>query len=227
MTSGAAAPALVFVWGLVGGFSHCIGMCGVFVIACGAAAKGPRVLPHLLFHSGRLLSLLTLGMIAGALGSIDHRWAAAQSAVSIGAGVVMLGLALGFAGVVPWLRIPEPDVLGAGGGLGRRLFVRALRSEHPLRAGLIGLFVGLLPCGLTYQALIPAAVSGSAARGALTMALFGIGGMPGLLTLALLAQTPLGKILSNTPLRQRMTLVSAAVMAVLGIVFFWRGVVGA
>jgi sulfite exporter TauE/SafE len=259
-------PMLAFSWGLAGGFSHCIGMCGVFVaaytgptdVSARPSSKGPtspqvqaggaatttapphaRAIGsglrtsalaaggrHMLFHAGRLTSLVTLGMIAGALGSIGHQWAAAQGVVSIAAGVLMVGLALGFAGIMPWLRIPEPDVLGAGGGVLRRLFARALRSDSASRPLLIGLFVGLLPCGLTYQALIPAALSGSIARAALIMALFCAGTIPGLLTFGVAGNLLFGGLLMRPHFRLAMTKVAAFIMAVIGVVFVWRGLGG-
>lgn len=219
-------PWLAFLWGLTGGFSHCIGMCGVFVAsyanATGPKDSRPHPERHLLFHGGRLFSLVTLGTLGGLLGSVSHIWAQAQGWVSLFAGILLIALALGFAGVIPALRIPEPDVLGAGGGKLRRLFVKTLQSRHGLRPLLIGLFVGLLPCGLTYQALIPATLSGSPGRGALTMLMFGLGGIPGLLTLAVFGGALLGKILMNPVFRNRMTLVSAAIMAVMGVDFLMR-----
>ena len=56
-------------YGLIGGFAHCIGMCGVFVLAyAGLPDKGDtrRFLHperHALFHAGRLFSLTTIESI--------------------------------------------------------------------------------------------------------------------------------------------------------------------
>ncbi|MBV9850754.1 MAG: sulfite exporter TauE/SafE family protein [Armatimonadetes bacterium] len=220
---------LALAWGLAGGFSHCIGMCGVFVVSyAGMPGRGaPRRFVHLerhiLFHGGRLLSLAALGLVGGALGDLTRRWASAQGLLSVAAGVTLLGLALGFAGILPRFKIPEPDVLGTGGGRGRRLFLRVLQSRHALRPLLIGLFVGLLPCGLTYQALIPAALTRSPWAGAATMLCFGLGTVPGLLTLGLFGNALFGGLLMNLKFRRAMTGVAAALMAVMGLAFLWRG----
>jgi sulfite exporter TauE/SafE len=73
--------ALAFFWGLAGGFSHCIGMCGVFVVAySGSPEPGKTHIPpirHVLFHMGRLITLGLLGAIAGVLGGVTHSWATA------------------------------------------------------------------------------------------------------------------------------------------------------
>lgn len=221
---------LALGWGLAGGFSHCIGMCGVFVISyAGLPDKGAprRIHPerHALFHSGRLLSLAALGALAGTVGNITRGWAQAQGLLSIAAGVLLLGLALGFAGLVPRFKIPEPDVLGAGGGILRRAFVRVLRSRTRIKPLLTGVFVGLLPCMLTYQALIATLTLGTR-RGALLMLLFGLGTIPGLLILGVFGNAILGGRLMSAVFRTRMTQVSALLMAMLGASFVWRGAQG-
>jgi hypothetical protein len=222
---------LAFGSGLAGGFSHCIGMCGVFVIAAtGMPAPGEpagrfRPLKHVLFQLGRLAALSALGCAAGALGSITHVWLSAQSWASVVIGVLTLALALGFAGIVPGFRIPEPDMFAAGGGRLRRAFVRVLRSRHSLKPLAVGLFVGLLPCGLTYYWLVPSLAAGPL-HGALLMALFCVGTMPGLFALGLAGSAIGARLTTAAAFRRRMTLLAAGMMAVLGIAFAWRGLSG-
>jgi len=218
---------LALTLGLASGFSHCIGMCGVFVVSyAGVPGKGePRSLRparHLLFHGGRLTALASLGLAGGAIGALGHRWASAQGAVSLAVGAVMLALAFGLAGVVPRLRLPEPDVLGAGGGRLRRVYLRVLRSRSALKPLGVGVFVGLLPCGLTYNALL-ATFTLRPLPGALLMLCFGLGTVPGLLALALFGNVLFGGLLMRLPFRLAMTRVSALLMAALGMAFLWRG----
>ncbi len=222
---------LALAWGLAGGFSHCIGMCGVFVVSyAGMPDRGDRrrfVHPerHALFHGGRLAALAALGTLGGSIGALGHRYASLTGWVSVGVGALMVGLALGMVGVVPWLRLPEPDVLGAGGGRGRRLFLRALQSQSVLRPLFIGVFVGLLPCGLTYNALM-ATFTLTPLRGAQLMLCFGLGTVPGLLALGLFGNALFGGLLTNLKFREGMTRVAAALMAVLGLAFLGRGLAG-
>lgn len=218
-----------FLSGLAGGFAHCIGMCGVFVIATAGApderATGRLLHPerHALFHGGRLLSLALLGLIAGAAGDLSHAWPHTQGALSVAAGLLLIGLSLGFAGVVPQWRIPEPDVLGAGGGRGRKLFLTALKSRSEWRPLLVGVFVGLLPCGLTYYALLPAAMTHSPWAGLAAMVCFGLGTIPGLLTLGVFGNA-LGGLFLRPQFRLAMTKVAAGCMALTGLGLVWRGV---
>ena len=213
--------------GLAAGFSHCIGMCGVFIVSyAGVPGKGEprsgRPARHLLFHGGRLAALACLGLVGGTIGALGHRWAWAQGAVSLAVGAVMLGLAVGLAGIVPRLRLPEPDVLGAGGGRLRRLYLHVLQSRSAWKPLGVGVFVGLLPCGLTYNALLTAFTQ-APLPGALVMLCFGLGTVPGLLALALFGNALFGGLLMRLPFRVAMTRVSALFMAALGASFMWRG----
>lgn len=214
--------------GLASGFSHCIGMCGIFVVSYAGVpnADGSHraVNPerHLLFHAGRLTALALLGLAGGVIGALAHRWAEGQALLSLTVGIVMLGLALGLAGIVPVFRLPEPDILGAGGGRGRQLFRRALQSHSVLRPLWVGVFVGFLPCGLTYNAL-QATFTLRPLTGALLMLCFGLGTVPGLLSLGLFGNALFGGLLTRLPFRIGMTRVAAALMAVLGASFVWRG----
>lgn len=220
------AYALAFGMGLAGGFSHCIGMCGIFVVSSAGGKMGvPGLGRHLLFHAGRLAALSGLGLAGGAIGALGHRWASLQSSLSLAVGLGMLGLALGLAGIVPKLRLPEPDILGAGGGRLRRVYRRVLQSQNAFKPLAVGLFVGLLPCGLTYNALI-ATFTLRPFTGALWMLCFGLGTVPGLLALALFGTALFGGLLIKLPFRIAMTRVSALFMAALGLAFLWRGWTG-
>ena len=210
--------------GLAGGFSHCIGMCGIFIVSYAGAAPKSAV-RHLLFHSGRMAALALLGLAGGLIGALGHRWATAQSVLSLAVGVVMLGLALGLAGIFPRFRLPEPDILGAGGGRLRRVYLKVLQSKHALKPLAVGIFLGFLPCGLTYNALL-ATFTLRPLSGALLMLCFGLGTVPGLLTLGVFGNALFGGLLTKLPFRIAMTRVSALFMAVLGLAFLWRGWTG-
>jgi sulfite exporter TauE/SafE len=210
-------------------------MCGIFVLSCSGETNGldgkPRPAPHrlerhLAFHLGRLVALSALGALAGAIGSLAGfaaHYARTQAIVSIAAGVVMALLALGYVGLIPKFKIPEVDVMGAGGGWGRRIFIRTLRSRAVFRPLFLGALVGFLPCMLTYTVLIPAAATLSAEKGLLVMLFFGLGTVPGLLTLGLLSNLA-SNLFKGNRFRIAMTRVSAVVMLLMAVVFICRGV---
>ncbi len=176
---------LAFGTGLVGGLGHCLAMCGPLVAALGLAAPGARTparaaLAQLPYHLGRVTTYGLLGAAMGATGAFVNlagRLAGAGHAVAVLAGLLMVALGLGAAGLSGRLARVElllsarvsaavRAILDAGGGAGL----------YPL-----GLALGLLPCGLSWSAFLAAAATGGAVPGLLLALAFGLGTVPGLL----------------------------------------------
>lgn len=203
----------VFVASLLGS-PHCAGMCGPFVCLY-ASTRGPRhPLAHVAYNGGRLISYLSLGMVAGLAGAgLDRAGTLAGvprvATIAAGAlmvlwGAVTLAAALGHRS--PALAVP--------GSLRRALSatVQRLQSHPPLvRALGLGLVTTLLPCGWLYAFVALAAGTGSVFGGALVMTTFWIGTLPMLTALGLAAGRTLG------PLRRRLPVLSAAVLVLLGL----------
>lgn len=191
-----------FVLGLVGGFGHCLMMCGPFVAAAslaeGTAARDTTPcrpgrsagLFQVLYHTGRLVTYALIGAIVGALGSAGalEELAAPFSPVGFGRYLKLAsGLLLVAAGVALVLAtaldrnadLPEPTRAITS----RRWFSRAVGrlAKSGWWAGLpLGMLMGLLPCMPLLPAELAALASGSAALGALTMLAFGLGTVPAL-----------------------------------------------
>jgi len=170
-----------FTTGLLGGFGHCIGMCGPLVGAYSlnttASAGAGRVLPQVLYHAGRITTYGLVGAVMGFGGSfVDTagRLMGIQNGVMVLAGIVMVAMGLGICGVggTGWLERHNAPVLRAG-----RLL---LGGTSEARFLLLGLVLGLLPCGLSYTLFIAAAGTGSPVVGMFTMLSFGAGTVPAL-----------------------------------------------
>jgi sulfite exporter TauE/SafE len=130
-------------------------------------------------------------------------------------------LAIGQIGILPALRLPEPDVLSLGGGWGRKLYAKTLRSREWWQPLALGFFVGFLPCGLTYTAAIAAAGTLSALKGMIVMCVFCVCTMPGLVTLAL-SECSLLKLFPQARVRIVIGAMSGWIMAAMAIVFIAR-----
>lgn len=193
MFTGSLAAA--FLVGLLGGV-HCVGMCGGIVGTLTAGLPGDartslaRAIPYqLAYNGGRIAGYTLAGALMGALGTLlvevmplqyAQRTLYALAAVFM----ILLGLYLGGwwrglvwverMGAVLWRRI-EP--------LGRLL----LPVCSPVRAVGLGFVWAWIPCGLVYSVLIWSVSAGNAAQGALLMFAFGLGTLPNLLTMGLLA----------------------------------------
>lgn len=206
----------ILVASLVGSV-HCAGMCGGFVCfytGSGSSTDAAALRAHVMYNVGRFTSYLTLGAIAGAIGagvSAVGNVAGLQHAAAIVAGALMVAWAISTMAAQRgrrWgaLRAPE----GWQRALGRVL--HAVR-EQPMatRAWLTGLLTTMLPCGWLYVFVATAGGSGSVRAGILTMAVFWLGTVPALLAVGLGAQRVFG------PLRQRLPMVSAALVLVMGL----------
>jgi len=214
-----------FLVGLLGGV-HCVGMCGGIVTALTFGLPEERrasvieMLPfQLSYNLGRLASYTLAGALMGGLGILLSGFLPVQYAqrgllAAAGIFMILLGLYLGgwWAGLtrveaigsVLWRRI-EP--------LGRRL----LPVRSPAQALVLGIIWGWLPCGLVYSVLIWAVAAGGAAQGAGLMLAFGLGTLPNLLALGLVAST-----LARWTRAPAVRRVAGALVIALGSYTLWR-----
>lgn len=200
----------LFMAGLAGGFTHCLGMCGPFVLsqvqarleAVPASAmselkrlSGGALLPYQL---GRGTAYMGLGAVA-ALATRQMAEIEALHWLAAGllgfAALFFLGYALRGLGVsLPWTR--GLDASGGEGTLARAWgrFIRPL-FKHPVgaRGYALGVALGFLPCGLLYGALAAAAAQGEWLTGAFAMAAFWAGTAPALLGLGVAGGALLGR----------------------------------
>jgi len=176
--------------GLLGGV-HCVGMCGGIVATLGIGLPAQRTWPLLLaYNGGRLFSYTLAGAVAGGFGallagSVAGAWG--QWLLALLAALLMIALGLYLGGW--WFGLLRLERLG---GRWWRYLEPTARRLLPVRgvagASALGALWGWLPCGLVYSVLIWSLSSGGALNGALLMAAFGLGTLPNLLAMGLLAR---------------------------------------
>lgn len=179
----------LFMLGLLG-TGHCIGMCGPLVVAL--PGQTGRFSAHLAYHAGRLITYGLIGATMGAAGSgLIHLASAVggdpmvwisrvQVGISLIAGLFLLffGLSrLGFIAEPQWLATAVPNRIPGWRGL----MSRAATQRSNLDLFFMGLFLGGLPCGLSYAAFAKALSGASLVSGAAAALIFGLGTLPGLL----------------------------------------------
>lgn len=183
----------VFLIGLFGGV-HCAGMCGGIVSAlslqmpASSGQRSPAWVIHLAYNLGRIASYALAGAAMGALGSLGlllNNALPVQMTLYLAANVMMVALGLYLTGATGALAFTER----AGQWLWRRV-QPATRRFLPVRGVFqalpLGALWGWLPCGMVYSVLAMTLLTGSAARGALTMLAFGLGTLPNLMLAGLL-----------------------------------------
>jgi sulfite exporter TauE/SafE len=171
--AGITGPGAALLAGLITSV-HCAGMCGPLACAL-MPAKRDGADPQLVstvYHLSRLAGYTLLGALAGGVG----RWPLEM-------------LDSNFARYLPWLlvlffvamairleqRLPRLPVLGR---IYSALATRLRGGSRVKAAAMLGAATPLLPCGPLYFLISLALLSGSAAKGAETLLLFGLGTVP-------------------------------------------------
>jgi len=180
--------------GLVGGFTHCAGMCGPFVLtqvttrmeALPAARmrewhrlSGAALLPY---HLGRATTYALLGGFGAGLAGLLGGWNGLRW---LSAGLLILAAVLFMGYALPRLKVALPGGSRAEawwsatvGQVAGPLF----RDPTGWRGYGLGVLLGFIPCGLLYGALAAAASSGSPLAGMMAMLAFAAGTVPSLLS---------------------------------------------
>lgn len=181
----------LFAAGLVGGFTHCTGMCGPFVLAQVSAQSIPddtgmlrrlKAAALIPYHLGRMTTYVSLGILLGGVLNLAFLYGPAKAVLSAGmlsvAGTIFIIAAIpALRSVFPWAgRMSFP---GAHGLLQR--FAGPFLDRPSLwRTYILGVLLGFLPCGLVLAALMAAASTGSALSAGTGMAAFALGTIPAL-----------------------------------------------
>ena len=184
--------------GLVGGATHCSGMCGPFVLAQVSARlehvpavrmsefhrlSGAAVLPY---HFGRGTSYALIGAVAasvaGHIGALPSlRWLSV--ALLAFAALFFFGYATKI--LTAWLPGTRSPALRWWSDRVSRLARPLFGNPVGWRGYGLGVALGFIPCGLLYGAVAVAAASGNALSGALGMIAFTIGTIPALLAVGI------------------------------------------
>lgn len=202
--------------GLLGGAAHCAPMCSPFVLFVSSryAAPGAGRSVHAAqgwYAGGRIAMYSALGALAGAFGGAVQAAGAmvgVQRAAAAIAGAVLVASALAALAGSRFKLGPDASWLG---GVTRRLYQHV--PGHPF---VMGMILGLLPCGLVYTAVMAGVARGSAGAGAMALIAFGLGTLP----------TLVGVAFANSFLFNRRPILNRAAQVfvlVMGAWYLWRG----
>lgn len=181
-----------FLVGLLGGV-HCVGMCGgiVAALSLGLSQDSGRRWRYLLaYNLARVASYGVAGALFGGIGWLAANWSGihqAQLFLQFLAAIFMIVLGLYLAGWWQGLSLLER----AGGLVWSRLEPigrRFLPVRTPGQAFLLGLVWGWLPCGLVYSVLVWSISTADPVYGGLLLLSFGLGTLPNLLAMGVLAE---------------------------------------
>ncbi|MEK8179570.1 sulfite exporter TauE/SafE family protein [Flavobacterium buctense] len=205
--------ALIF--GLVSSL-HCIGMCGPIAMMLPVDRNNPtkKALQILLYHTGRLTAYATLGLLFGVLGKGLYL-AGMQQRFSIVLGILMILIAIVPEKIFAQYNFSEPIyklISKVKSSLGSQF-----KRKTPDAFFTIGIFNGLLPCGLVYAALFGAIAMQNVTLGVTYMLLYGLGTIP-----LMSAVVYISSILSM-PFRSKLQKIVPIITVVIGLLFVLRG----
>ena len=158
-------PSAILITGLLGSW-HCLGMCGGLVTAMCHSATDLA-----LYHFGRLLGYMGLGVAAGSLGywigSTPHDWLAILAAVIMAIALISNGI----------LVIRGRHSVGATLPVAW-VFKRITQAPSCVKPCLTGLLSVLLPCGWLYSIVLSLTLVQQPLFAAFIMAAFWLGTLP-------------------------------------------------
>jgi len=162
------AYGMLFLIGLMTSV-HCLAMCGgINLSQC--VSRGLH--SPFMYSLGRVISYTAVGFVVGALGSVINFSVAAQGALKLVAGLIMIIMGINLLGIFPWLRKFNPKI--------PQIFAKKVNSEKSKNKSplIVGLLNGFMPCGPLQAMQIYALSTGSPLSGALSMLLFSLGTVP-------------------------------------------------
>lgn len=202
-----------FLFGIMGSF-HCVGMCGPIALSLplrGESTIG-KIVGSILWSAGRIVTYSLMGALFGLIGS-GFKFLGYQQVISVIVGILMIITVF-----LPSLmkNFSFSRTFPVFGPI-RRGMQRLFQEKNVLALFLIGIFNGLLPCGLVYMAIAGAIGTADFLLGIGYMAVFGLGTLPMLLAISML-----GNIISQT-LRKKINKAVPVVVFLIGVIFILRG----
>ena len=218
-----------FVFGLVGSL-HCLGMCGPLIVAYSlhlrpadkqlnpALLSAKNVRHHVAFHMGRIITCGVLGALAAGMADavgFRQRMLGLNSSISLAGGILMVIFGFALLKIVPVRLLSLPS--WRPGSLLGKSFTALISSRSWMSKLALGLFVGFLPCMLSYAMIVKAATTQNVMLGFLTMISFGIG------TLPLLFFTGFSASFLGARTRILGERLAAATAICMGLILLWKG----
>lgn len=165
-----------FLVGLLGSF-HCIGMCGPIALALPIHQQNTvqKILSLLTYNLGRIITYSFLGLIFGLIGKTLFIGKYQQVFSIVIGSIILLILLIPFIGK----KLNQGTILSKYHRMIQQQLSSLFKKEkNILNLFIIGIFNGLLPCGLVYMAIAGSLSTGNINHAILFMLSFGLGTVP-------------------------------------------------
>ena len=204
-----------FLVGLLGSF-HCIGMCGPIALALPIHQQNTvqKILSLLTYNLGRIITYSFLGLIFGLIGKTLFIGKYQQVFSIVIGSIILLILLIPFIGK----KLNQGTILSKYHRMIQQQLSSLFKKEkNILNLFIIGIFNGLLPCGLVYMAIAGSLSTGNINHAILFMLSFGLGTVPIMFSVAFF-----GNYISQ-PIRKKINKAVPFVIGCMAVLLIVRG----
>ncbi|MCK5889786.1 MAG: sulfite exporter TauE/SafE family protein [Methylococcales bacterium] len=207
---------LAFIAGFLGS-GHCLGMCGALVSGYFINSGGKKsYLPYFAYQLTRIAVYVSIGLLAASLGVVmvsSGILGKFQSILQMTIGSIVIILALGILGLIPW----QGSIKMLPMGMLRTGYAKA-RTKGPVVGAMIAGFMnGLMPCPLTFAMYVEATSATSIVDGGMLLLAFGAGTLPTMLLISVVFNK------MGSSLRGLMLKSAAVIMIFMGLNTIYKG----
>lgn len=182
----------MFLAGLVGGTTHCVTMCGPFVLSQTGNLSRLSETALLPYHLGRMTTYLFLTLLTYSVFSLVFVYSDLKAYLAVL--MLMTAAVLFLVSAFPRLSVFFPWATKLNSGFLFDLiskFMPKSEGRNSLKSQyMMGILLGFMPCGMIVAALLAiSSIAESLAYALLAMALFSLGTVPALIAVAIGGRT--------------------------------------
>lgn len=179
-------PLSLLLAGLVGSVTHCVVMCGPFIVSQTGDMTKIKDAALIPYHLGRMTTYILMAVLVQAVFSLVFVYSDLKSLIAVPmlvlAGTIFLVSAFPrLAALFPWVATIKPALPLS---FTRRFSTNAGKKPDFLNRYLLGVLLGFMPCGLVIAALLASATAANVWQTAIAMAAFTVGTVPALVLVA-------------------------------------------
>jgi len=180
----------LFFAGMVSGFTHCMGMCGPFVISQTKTMEKMSDAILLPYHIGRLTTYTLMAVLLNTVLNVVFLFLPLRSVLI--APVLLTASLIFIVNAFPQIGQYFSWILNLRIAVPYRVIADAFQklSHHPtgFKKFILGMILGFMPCGMVTSALMASATAPDVGTAAMAMAAFGVGTIPALMVTSFAGQ---------------------------------------
>lgn len=178
-------PLSLLIAGLVGSVTHCVVMCGPFVLSQAGEITKLKDIALIPYHLGRMTTYILLAVLTYSIFNLVFVYSDLKSIIAAPmlflAGIIFIVSAFPkLKSLFPWvnaIQLPLPFF--------QNLSSKISQKNNLLSRYILGVLLGFMPCGLVVAALIASATAPTLTMAMISMGAFTIGTVPALVLIAI------------------------------------------